>query len=46
MDNFPDKAVHINFYCDLEVPTGWKNVFIVTLNGYGVIGFCENWDGK
>jgi hypothetical protein len=46
MDHFPDKAVHIDPYImGIEERTGWMNVYIVTLDGYGVIGFVENWNG-
>lgn len=46
MDKFPKKAVHIDPYIPgIEERTGWKNVSIVTLDGYGVIGFVENWNG-
>jgi hypothetical protein len=45
MDEFPDKAVHIDLYFGDDDRIGWKNVGIVTLDGYGVIGFVENWNG-
>jgi len=45
MDDFPGGAVHIDPYGGDDDRIGWKNVFIVTLDGYGVLGFCENWAG-
>jgi hypothetical protein len=44
-NHFPDEAVHIDLYYGDDDRIGWKNVSIVTLDGYGVIGFVENWKG-
>jgi hypothetical protein len=45
MDDFDDRALHIQLYYGDDDRIGWKNVSIVTLDGYGVIGFVENWKG-
>jgi hypothetical protein len=38
---FPDDAVRIEpYHCD-DDRIGWKDVHIVTIDGYGVAGFCE-----
>jgi hypothetical protein len=39
---WPDeKSVHVDPYGGNDDRIGWKNVHIVTLDGYGVVGFCE-----
>jgi hypothetical protein len=38
---FPDSALRIAPYIPVEINTGWKDVHIVTLDGYGVVGFTE-----
>ena len=44
---WPDeKSVHIDLYGGDDDRIGWKNVSIVTMDGYGVMGFCENWNGE
>ena len=42
MDNFPDHAVNLQSYFPRnDDRIGWRDVHIVILSGYGVIGFCE-----
>lgn len=36
-----DDLVHVTPYVMYDAFTGWKNVHIVTIDGYGVMGFCE-----
>jgi hypothetical protein len=43
---FHEQHLHIDPYGGDDDRIGWKNVSIVTLDGYGVMGFCENWNGK
>lgn len=39
---WPDeKSVHVSSYYGDDERIGWKDVHIVTLDGYGVVGFCE-----
>jgi hypothetical protein len=40
-DSFPDHAVNLQSYFGDDDRTGWRDVHIVILGGYGVIGFCE-----
>jgi hypothetical protein len=39
--SFPDSALRIAPYIPVEHNTGWEYVHIVTLDGYGLIGFTE-----
>ena len=39
--SFEDEAVRIEPYGGDDDRIGWKNVHIVTIDGYGVQGFCE-----
>jgi hypothetical protein len=41
MESFPDQAVNLQSYFGDDERIGWRDVHIVILNGYGVIGFCE-----
>jgi hypothetical protein len=41
LDGFPDDAVVIMPAYRSRRHKGWKNVFIVKLIGYGVMGFCD-----
>jgi len=41
LDNFDDKALHIDPYCAGDPRIGWNDVWIITLDGYGVVGFCD-----
>lgn len=41
MDGFPATAIHVSSYYGDDDRIGWKDVHIVTLDGYGVLGFCE-----
>jgi hypothetical protein len=38
---FDDNAVKIEPYGGDDNRIGWKNVHIITLDGFGVLGFCE-----
>jgi hypothetical protein len=40
-DGFPDHAVNLQSYFGDDDRIGWRDVHIVILGGYGVIGFCE-----
>ena len=39
--DFPDDALHVDHYCEGDPRIGWDQVWIVTLDGYGVLGFCD-----
>lgn len=41
VDHFPEAAIHVSPYYGDDDRIGWKDVHIITLDGYGVIGFCE-----
>lgn len=41
LDHFHFDAVHVTPYYGDDDRIGWKDVHIVTLDGYGVLGFCE-----
>lgn len=36
-----DEKLRISWYCNEDERCGWKDVHIVTLAGYGIVGFCE-----
>lgn len=38
---FADDQLHVMPYCGDDQRIGWKNVHIVTIDDYGVVGFCE-----
>lgn len=40
-DDFTDDKVHVSPYCGDHSRIGWRDVHIVTIDGYGVMGFCE-----
>ena len=40
-DDFVDDKVRVTPYYGDDDRIGWKDVHIVTLDGYGVLGFCE-----
>lgn len=40
-DGFDGFTVRQQPYCGADDRIGWKNVHIVTIDGYGVVGFCE-----
>ena len=35
------ETVHVSSYYGDDDRIGWKDIHIVTLDGYGVLGFCE-----
>lgn len=41
LDGFADNAIHVDPYCAGDDRIGWKDVWIITLDGYGVLGFCD-----
>lgn len=42
MDHFPQTAIHVSSYGGPDARIGWDQVFIVTLDGYGVLGFTDH----
>lgn len=40
-DHFSDAAVREQPYYGDDPATGWRDVHIVTIDGYGVVGFIE-----
>lgn len=40
--DFADEKLHIKPYSGDDDRIGWKDVHIVTIDDYGVVGFCEN----
>lgn len=41
MADFKDTDVHVRRYIGFDDRTGWRDVHIVTIDGYGVMGFTE-----
>ena len=41
ISHFDEQHLHITPYYGDDDRIGWKDVHIVTLDGYGVLGFCE-----
>lgn len=39
--NFHEQHLHVTPYGGDDNRIGWKDIHIITLDGYGVLGFCE-----